>query len=387
MILKIRPHHWFFALILSALLHGWVIYSVNFFQLETVQQMQQELPFTVLLSSREEAQELVLEDPESSPGEIIPLITLDENEADVETVELVDLTEEALGVGEEPLQWEESQPQPELTGVEAEELALDGAQAELRAPGSQVIKLMQSEQIEVVDTAVVPSLSEVAVISPESVLKMERIPVVPSATTALEMEPEAVEMAELAPNEMVPAAVQQEWLEQPQLEMPLASGHSEVVLAEITVEQIEFDETLFNSLPEVQAEDWQPQLSAAAQSQTTDTETSPAATAGWKRRYAGARGIGAVYRKQMRATLSQFVLYPKAVAEEQGVEGKVVVGFMIDRQGRLEETEILESSGYPALDQAVEKMVEFAQPFAALPKHVKNNKVRFAFPVTIKLKR
>jgi protein TonB len=108
---------------------------------------------------------------------------------------------------------------------------------------------------------------------------------------------------------------------------------------------------------------------------------------GWKSRYRGASGISARYRKKMRSTLTQFVLYPKAIAEEMRIEGKVVIGFTINREGRLEDTEVLESSGHPALDQAVEKMIEFAQPFSSLPKTVKNDKVRFAFPVTIKLKK
>ncbi len=379
MSLVIRPYHWFFALILSALMHGWVIHSVNFFQFEPIEKQSMELPFTVLLSDQEVAEEMVLEDPEALSSDVIPLVSLDE-EGPAE-LEAIEAAEEIVSMGES-LEWVPAGEQAEISATESEEVALD-AQAEVSVPKEQVINLLESSELAPEPEATVPSLNHVAVLAPESLMQMREREPIPVEVLELEPEvmapvdtlPEVAEMAELS--ETVDLPLEEEVALQSELAMPEVSQQSEVILAEITIEQIEFDEAVLSTLPEVKAEEWKPQLPSLSEKQAR----------GWKRRYAGASGIGAKYRKQMRSTLTQFVLYPKAVAEEQGIEGKVVIGFTINREGRLEETEILESSGHPALDQAVEKMVEFAQPFTQLPKSVKNDKVKFAFPVTIKLKR
>lgn len=375
-----RPHHWFFALILSALLHGWVIYSVNFFEYQQIEREVDELPFTVLLSDQETVEQLVLEDPEAASSDVIPLISLDEG--DQNEIEAVEPAAEIAASGES-LELIVSGDSTEMVAADSEEVALED-QPELSVAGEQMLNLLESADLTPPEQTSVPSLSNVAVLTPESVAQMSAsMESVPAET--LELSPESIssvetlpEMEELALVETVtdPAMTEEVPL-MPEIAMPEAGNQSEVILAEITIEQIEFDEAIFKALPEVKAEEWSPELPSMSASQSQ----------GWKRRYAGAKGIGAGYRKQMRATLTQFVLYPKAVAEEQGVEGKVVVGFTINREGRLEDTEILESSGHPALDQAVEKMVEFAQPFNQLPAGVKSDKVRFAFPVTIRLKR
>jgi len=82
----------------------------------------------------------------------------------------------------------------------------------------------------------------------------------------------------------------------------------------------------------------------------------------------------------------EFTLYPNAVAEELRLEGKVVIGFVLNRDGSLASTEVLQSSGHAALDQAVERMVAMAN-FEPFPERVKSDKVGFAFPITINLKR
>jgi len=96
-------------------------------------------------------------------------------------------------------------------------------------------------------------------------------------------------------------------------------------------------------------------------------------------------GIGFAYRARMRTKLTGFTLYPKAVAEEQQIQGKVLIGFVIDRKGMLVESEILQSSGHAALDQAVEQMIQMAQPFEPFPE-CSPDRVGFAFPFNVRLK-
>jgi len=94
-------------------------------------------------------------------------------------------------------------------------------------------------------------------------------------------------------------------------------------------------------------------------------------------------GVGFAYRTRLRVKLTGFTLYPKAVAEEHGVGGRVWIGFVIGQDGSLLSTEVKESSGHEVLDRAVEQMIEMAQPFEPLPNGVE--KANFAFPITLVL--
>lgn len=393
----IRSYHWFFALLLSALAHGWLIYT-----LPPIHQTEQErsddpLPFTVLLADAETAKDMVLETPEaeSLATEEAPLISLvEENDSPIEEPAVtIDLSVEGdslelIGEGEGAA----------LAAKESEEIAMEAGGEENMAPEAASVVSMLEQADVAVETLPTAPLTAVAVLSPEQVTTLHQpapaphvvMEILPDTSPLEEMVDElaAPELEQLdgAESEMAmpdtveldPSHLQKDTFSEEAMAPKAMPETSKVVLTEITIEQIEFDETVYQQLPEVKAEEWKPALPTATEAQK------PGA---WKQRYAGATGIGANYRKQMRSTLTQFVLYPRAVAEELKIEGKVVVGFTINRDGRLEETEILESSGHPVLDQAVEKMVEFAQPFTALPATVKHERIRFAFPVTVKLKR
>ena len=49
-------------------------------------------------------------------------------------------------------------------------------------------------------------------------------------------------------------------------------------------------------------------------------------------------------------------------------------------------TDIIDSSGHAELDGAVQQMIQMAQPFESLPDGIKEERVKFAFPVTINLR-
>ena len=387
--LTIRSYHWFFALILSGLAHGWLIYSLQLFKQEPVEVERVEIPFTVLLADKEVIEQVELEQPETASSEVIPLVSLDEAEQpQVENLAApVDLS--LSGESLELMTEEEGA----IDATESAEVVMEQG-AELNTlPEHRVVSLVEQEVIEEQEVTTLPELSNVAVLTPQQFaeLRQPEAEALPQKSIELLPEVESVEEAPELPELLVDELslpMDENVLQSPEilpdetgqsdLVLPEVSQQSEVILAEITVEQIEFDQQVFDTLPEVKAEEWKPELATAVKG---------AKGKGWKSRYRGASGISARYRKKMRSTLTQFVLYPKAIAEEMRIEGKVVIGFTINREGRLEDTEVLESSGHPALDQAGEKMIEFAQPFSSLPKTVKNDKVRFAFPVTIKLKK
>lgn len=92
------------------------------------------------------------------------------------------------------------------------------------------------------------------------------------------------------------------------------------------------------------------------------------------------------YRDRMRLRLNALTIYPKTIAEKHRIEGRVVVGFVLNRTGDLMYTDIIDSSGHAELDGAVQQMIQMAQPFESLPDGIKEERVKFAFPVTINLR-
>lgn len=78
---------------------------------------------------------------------------------------------------------------------------------------------------------------------------------------------------------------------------------------------------------------------------------------------AQARNIEADWITRLRAQLLRHHRYP-ANARSVGV---VRVGFSVDRNGRVLSSRILQSSGYPELDQAALQLLQRAQPLPAFP--------------------
>jgi len=64
--------------------------------------------------------------------------------------------------------------------------------------------------------------------------------------------------------------------------------------------------------------------------------------------------------------------YPES-ARRDGLQGSLVIKFVIGRSGRLEEVDIIKSSGYPLLDEAAKKALLDAQPFNPLPDNWKKD--------------
>jgi periplasmic protein TonB len=77
--------------------------------------------------------------------------------------------------------------------------------------------------------------------------------------------------------------------------------------------------------------------------------------------------------------------YPRA-AELRGEKGVVQLAFSIDRQGHVVSSEILRSSGYPALDQETIATIRRAEPFPPPPPELDGAKFDFTLPVKFNIR-
>jgi protein TonB len=77
--------------------------------------------------------------------------------------------------------------------------------------------------------------------------------------------------------------------------------------------------------------------------------------------------------------------YPHA-ARERGETGVVQLAFSIDREGRVVSSQVVQSSGYPALDQETIETVRRAQPFPTPPANLPGAKFDFTVPVKFNIR-
>jgi protein TonB len=89
------------------------------------------------------------------------------------------------------------------------------------------------------------------------------------------------------------------------------------------------------------------------------------------------------YRALLEAHLARFRVYP-AAAKAIGTEGVVVLHFVTDRQGKVLDAWVENSSGVSSVDAEALKAVTRAQPLPAYPRDWPP-KVDFSLPVVFKL--
>lgn len=68
----------------------------------------------------------------------------------------------------------------------------------------------------------------------------------------------------------------------------------------------------------------------------------------------------------MKDRIYRFWEYPE-IALRNGWQGKLMVDFLINKDGKVDDIKVVKSSGYPALDEAVTMALRLASPFAPLP--------------------
>ncbi len=89
----------------------------------------------------------------------------------------------------------------------------------------------------------------------------------------------------------------------------------------------------------------------------------------------GGPGVASWYVRQLEQRIARSWLQ----ASLAGVEGPVLtrISFTISRGGRIENIQVLESSGYPGVDRAAERAVRASSPLPPLPVELRARRVEF----------
>lgn len=98
----------------------------------------------------------------------------------------------------------------------------------------------------------------------------------------------------------------------------------------------------------------------------------------------GSRGRQAAYAATLAAQINRYKHYPMA-ARRAREEGTVTLSLLVLRDGTVAEYRISKSSGSDALDAAVLRMLERAQPLPAFPASMTEDEIRVDFPVSFSL--
>jgi len=118
--------------------------------------------------------------------------------------------------------------------------------------------------------------------------------------------------------------------------------------------------------------------------QQTRTPPAPASTAPPRQRTASQAEIRSWHSKIV-AEIERNKAYPPA-AHSHGEKGVVRLAFTIDRQGRVMSSQVIRSSGYPALDQETMATVRRAQPFPPPPADLPGEKFNFNVPISFNIR-
>lgn len=87
----------------------------------------------------------------------------------------------------------------------------------------------------------------------------------------------------------------------------------------------------------------------------------------------------------IRRKLESAKRYPPE-ARRAGYEGTVVISFTINFDGTLRDVKVINSSGYPTLDQAAVMTIKRAAPFPSLKSYTTERSLTLEVPITFRLK-
>lgn len=99
----------------------------------------------------------------------------------------------------------------------------------------------------------------------------------------------------------------------------------------------------------------------------------------------GAPHIATSWETSLIKRLEQYKRYP-GQAQSRGEEGVVMLSFSVDRSGRVLAHQVVQSSGYPELDNEVSAMIERAQPLPPFPADMTQDKLDLTVPIKFSLK-
>jgi periplasmic protein TonB len=99
---------------------------------------------------------------------------------------------------------------------------------------------------------------------------------------------------------------------------------------------------------------------------------------------ASAPRIDPSWQSLLLKRLQQFKSYPRQ-ARQRNEQGVALLGFSVDRDGRVLASRIVQSSGHAELDDEVMTMIERAQPLPAFPASMTQEKVELTVPIRFSL--
>lgn len=86
------------------------------------------------------------------------------------------------------------------------------------------------------------------------------------------------------------------------------------------------------------------------------------------------------YGNRLRYWLEKHKTYP-SLAKRRRREGMVIIAFVVNRRGKVLNSEIVKSSGHKVLDRETLKMLKRAQPLPPFPKKIESEKLEFSIPI------
>jgi periplasmic protein TonB len=98
----------------------------------------------------------------------------------------------------------------------------------------------------------------------------------------------------------------------------------------------------------------------------------------------GGAGGQASYVALLQAWLERYKDYPRR-AQRRGEQGTALLYFVVDRSGQVLEYRLRRSAGHRLLDQAVEDMIQRAQPLPKFPSDVAQSQLALLVPVQFSL--
>lgn len=115
----------------------------------------------------------------------------------------------------------------------------------------------------------------------------------------------------------------------------------------------------------------------------TDTPPALATTAPPRQHHASVAETNA-WHKEIVTQIESHLVYP-AAAQARRQKGVVQVAFSFNRQGRVISSQIVNASGYAALDQAALETLQKAQPFPPPPANMPGDVFPFTIPLRFRI--
>lgn len=91
-----------------------------------------------------------------------------------------------------------------------------------------------------------------------------------------------------------------------------------------------------------------------------------------------------VYFSDLMRSILQNTQYPRR-AQQRGFEGEVRAAVVINRNGQIQQLELLEESDYSLLNREAERAIQAAAPFPAVPEVIRGERYEFSVPFTFVL--